>query len=239
MSAKVVVVTGTGTDVGKTVVSAALVACYRAAGRRVAVVKPTQTGIPAGGAGDLDDIRRLAGQVETHEYVRLPDPLAPDLAARRIGRDLPSVADHARRIAALADCADLDIVLVEGAGGLLVRLDAAGGTLADLTGHLDTTLADGPARVLLVVAAGLGTLNHAALTAEAVTARGLTPAGLVIGAMPAAPGLAETLNVDALPEVTGWSLRGIVPAGAGALPREVFAAAAPGWFGCSHGKDPL
>ena len=68
--------------------------------------------------------------------MRLPDPLAPDAAARRVGVTLPTVAEHADTIAALAARADLDLVLVEGAGGLLVRMDGQGGTIADLGAEL-------------------------------------------------------------------------------------------------------
>ena len=126
-SARVVIVTGTSTDVGKTIVTAALVATLHERGLRVAVVKPVQTGLAPGEPGDLADIVRLAGPVETHEPARLPDPLAPDTAARVAGASIPTVAEHAAYVAGLAGRGDLDVVLVEGAGGLLVRLDTDGG----------------------------------------------------------------------------------------------------------------
>ena len=84
-----IVVTGTDTDVGKTVVTAALAAAYAGRGRSVCVVKPAQTGVTAQQAGDLDEVRRLAGPVTTVEPVRLPDPLAPDLAARVASKHCP------------------------------------------------------------------------------------------------------------------------------------------------------
>ena len=74
----VVVVTGTGTGVGKTVVTAALAAI----GGRVAAVKPAQTGVLPGEPGDLDVVVRLGGAVTTYEAARLAEPLAPDTAAR-------------------------------------------------------------------------------------------------------------------------------------------------------------
>ena len=77
-----------------------------------------------------------------------------------------------------------DTVVVEGAGGLLVRLDTDGGTLLDLAAELD-------AEVVVVATAGLGTLNHTELTVAALRARGMEPAGIVIGAWPVTPGLAE------------------------------------------------
>uniref|UniRef100_UPI002454D49F ATP-dependent dethiobiotin synthetase BioD n=1 Tax=Nocardia farcinica TaxID=37329 RepID=UPI002454D49F len=76
-------VTGTSTDVGKTVVTAALTALARAEGLAVAVCKPAQTGVAPGEPGDLAEVRRLAGPVPTLELARYPEPLAPDTAAPR------------------------------------------------------------------------------------------------------------------------------------------------------------
>lgn len=223
----VVLVTGTGTEVGKTVVTAALAALVRHRGTSVSVVKPTQTGVGPGEAGDADDVRRLVGDdLPVHELVRLRDPLSPEAAARREGVALPPVAAHARRVAELA--AVTSVVLVEGAGGLLVRLDARGGTLADVGTALRYKGVSCGA--VLVASAGLGTLNTAALTAEALAARGIPLLGVVVGSWPAEPGLAETENLTDLPRVTGAALWGSVPEGAGRMPRAEFLAAAPGWF---------
>jgi dethiobiotin synthetase len=76
------------------------------------------------------------------------------------------------------------------------------------------------------VRAGLGTLNHAALTTEALAARGLACAGLVIGAWPAEPDLAARRNVEDLETYAGVRLLGRMPAGAGDLDRAAFLAAA-------------
>ena len=89
----ILVVTGTGTGVGKTVATAALAA--RASGS-VIVVKPVQTGVLPGEVGDVDDVRRLAG-CEVTELVRLPDPLAPDTAARLAGRHAADAWPSTRR----------------------------------------------------------------------------------------------------------------------------------------------
>jgi dethiobiotin synthetase len=224
----VVLITGTGTGVGKTVATAALAALVRARGSSVVVVKPTQTGVGPAEAGDLDEVRRLvADDLAGHELVRLRDPLSPEAAARREGVDLPPVAAHAQRIGELTSSAD--VVLVEGAGGLLVRLDSRGGTLAGLGSALRHRGVS--CGVVLVASAGLGVLSTAALTAEALAARSLPLLGLVVGSWPADPGLAETENLTDLPRVTGAPLWGRVPEGAGRMPREAFLAAAPGWFG--------
>jgi dethiobiotin synthetase len=223
-----VVVTGTSTEVGKTVVTAALAAVAATSGSRVLVVKPVQTGVASAEPGDADEVARLAG-VDTVTFTALDEPLAPDTAARRAGVAVPSVAEHAARVRKVA--AAYDVVLVEGAGGLLVRLDTEGGTLLDLAAGLaDAPSGTDTVEVVVVCAAGLGTLNHTELTVGALRARGLEPAGLVIGSWPDAPGLAESCNAEDLPRVTGVPLLGRVPAGAGALDREAFLAAARGWL---------
>ncbi len=223
----VVLVTGTGTGVGKTVVTAALAAVVRARGSSVAVVKPAQTGVSPGEAGDVDEVRRLVGDdLATAELVRLRDPLAPEAAARREGVVLPPVSSHAKRIGEIAG--ESEVVFVEGSGGLLVRLDQRGGTLADLgTGLRYKGVGCG---VVLVASAGLGTLNTAALTAEALASRSLPLLGVVIGSWPPEPGLAEECNLVDLPTVTGVPLWGRIPEGAGRMPREEFLAAVTEWF---------
>lgn len=226
-----VVVTGTSTEVGKTVVTAALAAVAASAGSRVLVVKPVQTGVASAEPGDADEVARLTG-VDTITFTTLDEPLAPDTAARRAGVAVPPVAEHAARVREVA--AGYDVVLVEGAGGLLVRLDTDGGTLLDLAAELADHPADAhQVEVVVVCAAGLGTLNHAELTVGALRARGLEPAGLVVGSWPGSPGLAESCNAEDLPRVTGTPLLGRVPAGAGALPRAEFVRGAAEWLGSS------
>jgi dethiobiotin synthetase len=217
----ILVVTGTGTGVGKTIATAAL--SLRAAQHgAVVVVKPVQTGIGPGSdeVGDADVVHALTG-CAVQELTCLEDPLAPETAARLRGVRIPPVAEYADRVRVLAE--SHDTVLVEGAGGVLVRLDAEGGTILDLAAELQ-------AEVVVVTEAGLGTLNHTELTVAALRARGIEPTGLVIGAWPSEPGLAETCNRDDLPRVTGVPVLATLPAGAGNLTREEFARQSPGWF---------
>ncbi|MCW1959865.1 MAG: dethiobiotin synthase [Mycobacterium sp.] len=204
------VITGTGTGVGKTVTTAALASCARSAGIPVAVCKPVQTGTPD---DDLAEVARLAGVTELVSVARYPEPLAPAAAADLAGRPLPS----AREILASIRGADRPggLTVVEGAGGLLVELAAGGVTLRDLAAELD-------APALVVCAAGLGTLNHTALTLEALGTRGLRCAGLVIGSWPGKPGAAENYNRDTLERLA--PVRAVLPEGAGDLAPERFAA---------------
>lgn len=218
----VLVVSGTGTEIGKTVVTAAVAAVAVAAGRSVAVLKPAQTGVAPGEPGDVFEVRRLAGEAVTGlELARFPEPLAPDTAARRAGM----APVHPEQIAEAAEklAAEHDLVLVEGAGGLLVRFDEEGATLADAARLL-------AAPVLVVTSAGLGTLNTTALTSEALRARGLGCLGVVVGSMPAEPDLAARCNLGDLPVVAGAPLLGVVPAGAGALAPVDFRARAASWL---------
>jgi dethiobiotin synthetase len=196
------IITGTDTGVGKTVVSAAVCAIT---GR--AYIKAAQTGDD----DDAAEVARLAG-VPTRTLARFADPLAPASAG-------PGIT--AEEI--VAKKGSDPFFALEGAGGILVRLGADGSTLADVARLLKMP-------VLVVARAGLGTLNHTALTCEALRSRGLTCAGIVIGAWPDDPGLAERRNLDDLPRYAGVPLLGRVPAGAARLHPAEFRAQAPTWI---------
>ena len=212
-----IVVTGTDTGVGKTIVTAAIAATLQARGQRVIGVKPVQTGVRLDEPGDAAEVERLGG-VPVRELARVAPALAPESAARIEGVELPTIADHAEQIRGL----DHDVVLVEGAGGILVRLDLDGGTILDLATLLQ-------AEVVVVTRESLGTLNHTGLTVDRIRAAGLEPV-LVIGSAEAHPSLEARSNHDDLPRLTGCRVAGSIPAGAAALPPDDFRDAAPGWF---------
>ncbi|MGA5466269.1 dethiobiotin synthase [Mycobacterium sp. NPDC050041] len=223
----VCLVSGTDTGVGKTVATAALACAARLAGVDVAVCKPVQTGARSDdgpGDDDLAEVRRLSGVTALHGSWRYPEPLAPVAAARRAGMPLPTLDELADSVRAVD--APGRLTLVEGAGGLLVHVGAGGATLRDLAVALS-------APVLVVVKAGLGTLNHTALTLEALARDDVSCAGLVIGAWPAQPGVAETDNRESLSVLA--PVRAVLPAGAGTMSAaefEAMSAAAfdPGWI---------
>lgn len=218
----VLFVSGTGTEVGKTVTTAAIAATALEGGRSVAVLKAAQTGVADDEPGDAAEVARLAGpEVTVAELARYPEPLAPDTAARRSGRATVrpwEIAEAAQKLSAAHD-----LVLVEGAGGLLVRFDEDGATLADAARALK-------APVLVVAAAGLGTLNATALTALALRAFALPFPGVVIGNWPAAPDLASRCNLQDLPKAAGAPLLGVLPEGAGARSPTGFRRAASTWL---------
>lgn len=224
---RIIVVTGTGTGVGKTVTAAALAACALQAGQRVAVVKPVQTGVRPGEPGDLAEVQRLTGLTDLHEYARYPEPLAPATAARRLGESGPDIDELAGRIAELVD---RDLVIVEGAGGALVRFNDLDEGICELvTGVAESVRSpysdvESPRlEVLLVTGAGLGCLHDVAATAKALEEWGLGPQHLVVGDWHARPGLAERCNLHDLPLYGGAPLRGVIPHGAGRLMPEAFA----------------
>lgn len=204
----VLLVTGTDTGVGKTFVTAALAAALGARGVRVGVAKPVETGCRAGGDGtpDPEDARALAAAARSREPLaticpyRFPDPLAPALAAARAGAPIDVAA-----LAALlrARAARHDVLLVEGAGGLLVPL-TRDATYADLA----TALA---APVLLVVGSRLGAINHALLTLAVLVARRIPVRGYVLNRLAAAPDLAVETNGAMLRDLTSARCLGELP----------------------------
>ena len=203
-----VLVTGTDTGVGKTIATAALAACLQRQGRSVQVFKIAQTGDD----DDAAEVTRLSG-APARALAAYPDPLAPFTAARRSGLPLLKLHDVVETV---LDC-KAEVVLLEGAGGVLVQLGEGGWTARDLAVELGC-----PA--VVVARAGLGTLNHTALTLEALSRRGIE-AAVLVGAWPIEPGLAEFENMQDLPgRRLGW-----IPDGAAKLAPEVFRLSATEW----------
>ncbi len=166
-------VTGTDTGVGKTVVSCALAARARQLGLRVAAMKPLESGVEAR-ASDADATRLAAacGGNPDLALVRpylLREPLAPWVAAEREGQHI-----DVARLAAARDALerDQDLLIVEGAGGLLVPITAE---LA-----YDGLFASWHCELVIVAANRLGVLNHTRLTVQAARAAGLAVRAVVL-----------------------------------------------------------
>jgi dethiobiotin synthetase len=195
-------VTGTDTEIGKTVVTAGLLRAFSRAGRGAIGMKPVAAGIEDGRYADVERHRtagnRTAPAQLANPYAFEP-PIAPHIAASLAGTEIriERIVGAHRELAALAD-----VVVVEGAGGFMIPLNARE-TSADLAVALGVP-------VILVVGMRLGCLNHALLTQEAIRARGLAFAGWVANVIaPGMPHLAR--NVETLVARLDAPLLGVIP----------------------------
>ena len=186
-------VTGTDTGVGKTAVACAIARAARRAGLRVRALKPVETGCARGADGALVPADALAlaaaaGDDAPLERLcpwRLELPAAPEVAAAAAGESL-ALAPIAEALAAARK--DADLVLVEGAGGLLVPV-FPGLDMAGLAARLDLP-------VLVVARAALGTINHTLLTLEAARARRLRVLGVAVSHTSSVHSHADRRNLD-------------------------------------------
>lgn len=188
-------VTGTDTEVGKTLVAGAIADWFRRRGRRVGVLKPVATGCARRREGLVsEDAEFLAHCADARFPLdvicpqRYAEPLAPAIAAERAEQpvDWDAVQRSLRMIGGGSD-----IMIVEGVGGAMVPLDAKH-TVLDLARWLAL-----PA--VVVARAGLGTINHTLLTVNALRAAGVTVAGVVVNRYPSdGASIAEESNPRAI-----------------------------------------
>ena len=201
-------VTGTGTEVGKTVVAAAIARTAAAAGNRVAVLKPAVTGLDDDPAAGSDAGWERAGELPDHELLRLaaasgqPDAeiapyrygpaVSPHLAAELAGEEI-----EPRRLLAAAEAAAAraDLLVCEGVGGFLVPL-APGYLVRDFARALGLP-------VVIAASPGLGTINHTLLTLEAVRGAGLEARSVVLTPWPHEPTEIERSNRRTIAELGG------------------------------------
>ena len=198
----VLFITGTDTGVGKTFVACALATALRARGRRVAVLKPVETGVERE-PEDALRLREAADDDATLDDIcpyRLRAPLAPAVAARLEGTtiDVERIATLITRRAATAD-----VLLVEGAGGLCVPLTTHT-TYCELAARLGLPL-------LIVAANRLGTVNHCALTTRVAAAAGLSIRGFVLSHPTPTTDLSADTNAATIAALTGLRSWGVLP----------------------------
>jgi dethiobiotin synthetase len=199
-----VFVTGTGTEVGKTVVAAAMARTARVAGARVAVFKPAVSGLDDyplrsetwEAAAELPDhvlLRLASGSAQGDDEIapyRYGPPVSPHLAAELAGE--PIDPDRLRG-GALEATGDSDLLVCEGVGGFLVPL-----TPDYLVRDLARDLA---MRVVIVASPDLGTINHTLLTIEAVRGAGLEIGAVVLNPWPETPSLLEVSNRETIAQL--------------------------------------
>ncbi len=184
-------VTGTGTGVGKTIVSAALLATMRDAGEQVRAYKPVVTGLaePSGAwPPDHELLALAAGMIpEQVAPLRFGPAVSPHLASSLMNEPIDAVTmiERARAITSVSET-----LIVEGVGGLLVPL-ADDFTVRDLAVELALPL-------LIAASPGLGTINHTLLTIEAARAAQLDVAAVVLTPWPSEPSPMERSNHETI-----------------------------------------
>ncbi len=203
---RILFVTGTGTDVGKTALSLALLLLARGRGLRAAYLKPVQCGtFPFGDTpqegGDADWIRALSGSEAAYVTCKLRLAASPHLAAEREGLAIdPAVL----RLDAEAKAAACDLLILEGAGGAAVPLDRSGTTLAHLARDLG-------APALIACAPGLGTLHHTLSTAAWLREARVPMAGFAFCRRLPEANLLEEDNRGTLADLLGIPFWGSLP----------------------------
>lgn len=223
-------VTGTDTEIGKTLISSAMLYALAQQGVRAAGMKPVAAGAEwRDGAWHNEDADRIAGAAnvavppELATPYLLREPAAPHIVAELEGVtiDIAHILSCYDRVSGMADA-----VVVEGVGGFRVPLSNRYDT-ADLAQQLGLP-------VVLVVGLRLGCINHALLTAEAIASRGLTLAGWVANVVDLEMRYGMD-NISALTERLPAPLLGCVPRLPTALPAAAAAhldfSSLPGWPG--------
>jgi len=201
-------ITGTDTGVGKTVVTAGLLAAMIAAGIDAVAFKPVQSGAVPGVSGlESPDAAfyikasGVSGSSCDYNLYRFSHPLSPHLAAEMSGRSI-NPSSILNRCRALLE--RHQVLLVEGAGGICVPLTRSGYTVSSLAGDLGLPL-------VVVARPGVGTINHTVLTISYALAAGLKVAGFIFSGSGGTEGNPERDNAEIIRQMTGVPFLGWLP----------------------------
>jgi dethiobiotin synthetase len=197
-------ITGTGTDVGKTIIVAGMASICINYGLRTAVMKPIQTGA-AEDPGDLRKINNLvSGLEQLSEKLLSPYvfqlPSSPHLAAKTEKTTIEP--ELIKKSITEIYSQRPDVLLIEGAGGVLVPITENYTTL-DLLRELQIP-------VIITALAGLGTINHTLMTVNSLKQAEVPIAGIIINKMPINPGIVEKDNVRIIEKFAKTPILGII-----------------------------
>jgi len=217
MAKKVLFITGTDTDIGKTLIATGLLEAANKQGKRTAAIKPVAAGCSDTGEGPQNEDALMLQAAASTELsyqqvnpVALDEPMAPHIAAKEQGKQLSAnrLTGFCRGITLLP----VDLVVIEGAGGWRVPLNNRE-SMAEIPKQLN-------AEVVLVVGLKLGCINHALLTAQAIRSDGLKIAGWVANTIDEDM-LRLDENIDTLKQLIDEPCLGVIPRLAEKLPQQV------------------
>ena len=207
MAKKVLFITGTDTDIGKTLIATGLLEAANSQGKKTAAIKPVAAGCNDTGEGPQnEDALMLQAAANTElsyqqvNPVALDEPMAPHIAAKEQGKRLS--ADRLTGFCRGITMLPVDLVVIEGAGGWRVPINNRE-SMAEIPKQLN-------AEVVLVVGLKLGCINHALLTAQAIRSDGLKIAGWVANTMNEDM-LRLDENIDTLKQLINEPCLGVIP----------------------------
>ena len=207
MAKKVLFITGTDTDTGKTLIATGLLEAANSQGKKTAAIKPVAAGCNDTGEGPQnEDALMLQAAANTElsyqqvNPVALDEPMAPHIAAKEQGKRLS--ADRLTGFCRGITLLPVDLVVIEGAGGWRVPINNRE-SMAEIPKQLN-------AEVVLVVGLKLGCINHALLTAQAIRSDGLKIAGWVANTMNEDM-LRLDENIDTLKQLINEPCLGVIP----------------------------
>ena len=200
---RTIFITGTDTGVGKTIVTAAVCSCIKSSGKRVAAMKPIQTGTDTQKTLDIEFVYKVLDEEFLIDDVcpyRFTKPLSPKLASEVSGKEI-HVNDILSAYKTLEE--KFEYVVIEGAGGILAPVKN-NYFIVDLINEMESP-------VIIVTRPALGTINHTLLTIESAKNKGLSILGIIVNKYPIDPDDSELTNPDEIASISGLPILGIIP----------------------------